>query len=329
MDWDWGLIWAWINTPWFTIGETDITMGRVLGLLFILVFVWWFAYALEMGLRRVHLRGGTHATGATGATVYTLARIIRYIVWIIGTVVGLNYLGFDLASLALVGGAIGVGIGLGLQSLFSNVVSGIIILLEKTLKIGDFVDLQSGVVGTVTEIGVRYTRVTTNDEVDVLVPNSEFVNGRVTNWTYGGAYRRMGIPFGVAYGSDKKLVEEAALAAAARVEGLLDEGDHRAHVLLRAFGESSLDFELGVWPGPALINKPGRVRSLCLWALEDELKARGIAIPNPQRDVYIRSLATGTGDSSLMVGSPTRDRRAWSPRCFARSHPAAPSCSPR
>jgi small-conductance mechanosensitive channel len=302
MEWDWERAWAWINVPWFSIGQTPITMSRMMGLVFILVFVWWFAVALETGLRRVHLRGGANVSGAT---VYAFARIVRYIVWIVGTIVGLNYLGFDLATFAIVGGAIGIGVGLGLQNLFSNVVSGIIILLEKTLKVGDFVDLQSGVVGTVTEIGVRYTRVTTNDEVDVLVPNSEFVNGRVTNWTYGGAYRRVGIPFGVAYGSDKKLVEEAALAAAAKVPGLLNDGEHKAHVFMRALGESSLDFELGVWVGPEVVKRPGRVRSMCLWALEDELTARGIEIPFPQRDVHMRSVASGSGASSLSRGNPT------------------------
>ena len=286
MDWDWTSLYAWLNVPWFTIGKTPITATRLFGLLFILFFVWWVASFVESSMRRVHLRG---TSTVSGSTIYTFARIVRYIVWIIGTIVGLNYLGFDLASFALVGGAIGVGIGLGLQNVFSNVVSGIIILLEKTLKVGDFVDLQSGVVGTVTEIGVRYTRVTTNDQVDVFVPNSEFVSGRVVNWTYGNTPRRFGIAFGVAYGCDKDAVREAGLAAAAGVKGLLNDGQHEADVRLRGFGESSLDFELGVWLGPDLISKPGLVRSMCLWALEDELKARGIEIPYPQRDLRIRS----------------------------------------
>jgi len=286
MEWDWSAIYDWVNTPWFSIGETDITAGRLAGLVFILVFVWWVAYMLETTVRRVHVRAGH---GVSSSTVYALARILRYMVWIIGTIVGLNYLGFDLASFAIIGGAIGVGIGLGLQNLFSNVVSGIIILLEKTLKVGDFVDLQQGLTGTVTEIGVRYTRVTTNDEVDVLVPNSEFVNARVTNWTFGGAYRRIGIPFSVAYGSDKELVREAGAAAAARVEGLIDDGSHHTHVLMRGLGESALDFELGIWLGPTLINRPGAARSACLWALEEELTKRGIEIPYPTREVRVRN----------------------------------------
>jgi small-conductance mechanosensitive channel len=198
-------------------------------------------------------------------------------------------LGFNLSSLAFLGGAIGLGIGFGLQNIFQNFISGIIILVEKTLKIGDFVDLQSGVRGTVTEIGMRYTRVTTNDAVDVLVPNSEFINGRVTNWTFNDRNRRVGVPFGVAYGSDKNQVREAGLAAAKRVEGLIIDDQHSVSVILRGFGESSLDFELRAWAGPTLVTHPGRTTSQLLWALEEELTQRGIEIPNPQRDIHIRS----------------------------------------
>ena len=289
MEWlssNWDLLYGWINTPWFTIGKTPITAARLVGLVVILVFVWWFAYAVEQGMRRMAVHGRTHVTDST---VYTFARMVRYLVWIVGTVVGLNYLGFNLASFAFIGGAVGVGIGFGLQNIFSNFISGIIILLEKTLKVGDFVDLQSGVMGTVTEIGVRYTRVTTNDAVDVLVPNSEFINGRVTNWTFGGAYRRMRVRFGVAYGSDKNLVREAGIAAAMGVAGTIVEADRKPDVWLVGFGESSLDFDLAVWVGPELIASPGHTNAKYMWALEEELRKRNIGIPFPQREVRIVS----------------------------------------
>jgi small-conductance mechanosensitive channel len=142
-----------------TVGDTDISVARVAGLFFILAFSWWFSTLLESALRHVALHGRHHAVSST---VYAFTRLVRYVVWIVGALVGLNHLGFSLASLAFLGGAIGVGIGFGLQNIFQNFISGIIILVEKTLKIGDFVDLQSGVRGTVTEIGMRYTRITTN-----------------------------------------------------------------------------------------------------------------------------------------------------------------------
>ena len=127
MDWD--SVWGWVNHPWVTLGETDLMLARLLGLVFILLFVWWFASVLERGLRRVALHG---RQGQTSSTVYAYTRLVRYLVWIVGALIGLNYLGFQLASLAFLGGAIGVGIGFGLQNIFSNFISGIIILVEKT-----------------------------------------------------------------------------------------------------------------------------------------------------------------------------------------------------
>ncbi len=287
MNWDWNTVYGWLNLPLITLGKTPITLTSIAGLVFILVFVWWFSAVIEKTLRNVALRGQY----VTPSTVYAFTRLIRYVVWIAGTVVGLTYLGFDLTSLAFLGGAIGLGIGFGLQNIFSNFISGIIILVEKTLKIGDFVDLQSGVRGTVTEISMRYTRITTNDSVDVLVPNSEFINGRVTNWTFGDRTRRLRVPFGVAYGSDKYAVREAGIAAANTVEGLIIDAAHPVSVLLRAFGDSSLNFELMVWVGPDLLSKPGGTASRLLWALEEELNSRNIEIPFPQRDIRIRSEA--------------------------------------
>jgi small-conductance mechanosensitive channel len=284
MDWD--TLWGWFNTPWFTVGDTGISLARVAGLFFILAFAWWFSSLLEKGLRRVALHGRHHPTTST---VYAFTRLVRYVVWIVGTLVGLNYLGFNLASLAFLGGAIGVGIGFGLQNIFQNFISGIIILVEKTLKIGDFVDLQSGVRGTVTEIGMRYTRITTNDSVDVLVPNSEFINGRVTNWTFNERSRRIRIPFGVAYGTDKDQVRDAGVAAAKRVKGTIVDDTHPADVRLVNFGDSSLDFEIMVWVGPDAIGRPGGTHARILWELETELTKRGIEIPFPQRDLRIRS----------------------------------------
>jgi small-conductance mechanosensitive channel len=194
-----------------------------------------------------------------------------------------------MTSFALFGGAVGVGIGFGLQNIFSNFISGIIILLERTLKVGDFVDLQSGVRGHVREIGMRFTRITTNDEVDILVPNAEFINGRVTNWTYENRLRRMRVPFGVAYGSDKAKVREAALRAAQRVKGTVLEAGREPDAWLVGFGDSSLNFELVVWVGPDLITRPGRTEAAYLWAIEDELRQAGIEIPFPQRDLHVRS----------------------------------------
>lgn len=278
---------AWATHPLISLGDIEVSMARIVGLLVIILSAWWIAYALEHTIRRVASRSTRLA--ASASSVYTWARVMRYVVWIFGTLIGLNYIGINLASFALVGGAIGVGIGFGLQTIFSNFISGLILLLEKTLKVGDFVDLESGVRGHVREIGLRYTRITTNDDVDIIVPNSEFINGRVVNWTFNNRLRRMRIPFGVAYGTDKLAVREAGLKAARRLECTFEDDSHRCDVWLIGMGESSLDFALAVWVGPDYVARPANTEARYLWAIHDELCAAGIEIPFPQRDLNVRS----------------------------------------
>lgn len=287
---------AWLNTPWFHLGGTPISAGRLFGLAVILSVVWWLASLLETAIRRIALRHG-HEGNTTVA--YTWARVLRYLVWIVGTLVGLNFIGIDLTSLAVLGGVIGVGIGFGLQNVVNNFVCGIIILLERTPKIGDFVDLQSGVQGRVESIGLRYTRVTTNDDVDIIVPNSEFISGRVTNWTFQNRFRRMHIPFGVAYGTEKDRVKTAGVRAALRVEGTVRDHGREPDVWLVGFGDNCLNFELVVWVGPGLISAPGRTEAAYLWAIDDELRSEGIDIPFPQRDLHMRS-----GTLNLRIDRP-------------------------
>lgn len=272
-------------TPWFSIADTQINLLRVLGLIIILLVIWRVGIVLEQTLTRIGRDQGKESSPGW----YALSRISRYAVWIIGLFIGLSYLGFNMASFAVIGGAIGVGVGFGLQNIISNFVSGIIILIEKIIKVDDFVDLQSGVMGRVTEINLRYTRITTSDLIDIIVPNSEFISGRVVNWTLGERARRLHIPFGVAYGVDKQRVKEAAIAAALSVSGIEHSPGREPDVWLVNFGESSLDFELVVWVGSESISSPGRTQAQFLWAIEDELRKRNIEIPFPQRDLHIRS----------------------------------------
>lgn len=276
-----------IDVSWFTLGDTPVNAKRVFGFVLILLLSWWVAIMIERSIQRMSSkRRGAHMSEHG---IYAMGRIVRYIIWIAGSIIGLHFIGFDMASLTLMGGALGVGIGFGLQNIFSNLISGVIILLEKTLKVGDFVDLQSGVMGRVTEINMRYTRITSNDAVDIIVPNSEFINGRVVNWTYGEQLRRVHIPFGVAYGTDKDQVKAAALAAARAVPFTNEDDQHHADVWLTSLGDSSLNFELVVWVGIEGVRSPGRVHAAYLWEIESQLRLAGIEIPFPQRDLNMRS----------------------------------------
>jgi len=271
--------------PWFEISGNEMNLFRALGLLIILLLVWRIGLLFEYSLTRL----GSDPDGKVNPGWYGLSRIGRYLVWIIGAALGMGYLGFNMTNFAVLGGMIGVGVGFGLQNIISNFVSGIIILVEKIIKVDDVVDLQSGIMGKVTEINLRYTRVTTTDLIDIIVPNSEFISGRVVNWTLGERVSRLHIPFGVAYGVDKNLVKEAAIAAAHRVAGTETTDERAPDAWLVNFGESSLDFELVVWVGAETIAAPGRTHALYLWAIDDELRKRNIEIPYPQRDLHIRS----------------------------------------
>lgn len=274
----------WMRTPFFNIGSTTIDVQNIVGLFFIIFAAWWVSARIENAIRRV---GARRSTG-TGS-IYAWARVVRYTIWVFATLIGLNAIGINLASFAVVGGAVGVGIGFGLQNIFSNFFSGVILLLEKTLKEGDFVDLQSGTRGHVREIGLRYTRITTNDDVDVIVPNSEFINGRVVNWTYGDSYRRIHVPFGVGYGSDKAIVKSAALKAADAVAATLHGDGRDPDVWLVELADSSLNFELVVWVGTAATTSPARTDALYKWAIHDALIEAGLEIPFPKRDLYLKT----------------------------------------
>jgi len=278
---------SWLSHPLFDLGGKEVSVGSLLLALAFVIGIWWFAGFLERSMHRLTGRYGDESWKT--ARIHMLSRLLRYGVWIVGTLVGLNYLGIDLTSIALLGSALAVGLGFGLQNVFSNFASGVIILLERSLKVGDFVDLQSGLRGHVREIAMRYTRISTNDSLDVLVPNSEFINGRVSNWTLDDSHRRMHIPFGVAYGTPKEKVREAGVAAAAQVEGIMEQGSMRTQVWLVGYGDSAMNFEIIVWANRKLTTHPASTHAKLMWALDDELLRLGIEIPFPQRDLNVRA----------------------------------------
>ena len=172
--------------------------------------------------------------------------------------------------------------------------------------------------GEVREVNIRNTVISTNDNIDIIVPNSEFVNGTVTDWTFRDAYRRLRIPFGVAYGTDKEL-GKAGLEAAASVEHTLT-GQPRwePQIWLVGFGDSSLNFELVVWLTPTAVKRPAAVNAAYCWTLETALRRHGIEIPFPQRDLHIRTAAPlridGAGRSGRSVqGEARRASRTVAP----------------
>jgi small-conductance mechanosensitive channel len=279
----------WFTEPFIRIGHTPISFAWLVQIAAIIVLAWWVAKKVEHGLQHLADRMVDKSDPGSSAGAYAFSRVARYFVWVFATIIGLSWLGFDLTNLAILGGAIGVGLGIGLQGFFGNLFAGVVILFERSVKVGDFVDLQSGVMGRVSEISMRYTRITTNDSVDMFVPNSELTGGRVINWSYGTQIRRIHVPFGVAYGSDKETVRDAGIAAARSVDGTIFDAGRVPEVWLTGFGDSSLNFELVVWVSRELLLSPSRTQAKYLWALETELAERGLQIPFPQRDIHLKT----------------------------------------
>jgi small-conductance mechanosensitive channel len=222
--------------------------------------------------------------------VYTIGRLSHYLIIFVGLMIGLSSVGVDFTNFALVAGALSIGIGFGLQSIVNNFVSGIIILFERSLKVGDYVELGTGVSGVVREINVRSTRINTNENVDVIVPNSNFISSDVINWTLQEHFVRFHVPFGVAYGVDKEHVREVVLEAAKRLPfGLTGVSGKDADVWLVKYGENRMEMELVVWVSASAVKRPATVKAKYLWAIDTALQRNDIPVPLPQRDLHLVS----------------------------------------
>jgi small-conductance mechanosensitive channel len=274
----------WLDSSLVRGGGFDLTVGALVAA--ILLFV--LCVLLSLLFRSLLRRYAQRYESVNPSSVYVVGRLLHYLLLLIGILLALNATGIPMARLTVFAGALGVGLGFGLQAIFNNFVCGVVLLFDRSLKVGDFVDLASGVHGRVRDIGIRATRITTNDDIDFVVPNSEFVNGRVVNWTVREGFRRLKVPFHVAYASDKDVVKQAALEASRAVGfTLTQEGDKAPQVRLAAFGDWAMQFELVVWLNAEATRRPGAATAAYNWALHDALLARDIRIPVPQRDVRL------------------------------------------
>jgi small-conductance mechanosensitive channel len=280
----------------FRIGQTPITVENALTSIAILVVAWLLARAvLWLVVHRFSARGSL----ALG-TRYAIGRILGYVIVFLGVTVALEALGVNLAALAVFGGALGIGLGIGLQDIAKNFVSGLIILLERPVQVGDRIEV-GDVTGDVVEIRARATVVRTNDDVHLIVPNSRFISDTVTNRSYGHHRVRYRIPVSVAYGTDPRKVRAALLDAAARSSSVLTEPP--PVVWFRQFGESSLDFDLLCWT-TSMLSQPSAFRSELNYLVHDALKEHRIEVPFPQRDLHIRSVRGLEGLSAAALPGP-------------------------
>jgi small-conductance mechanosensitive channel len=239
---------------------------------------------------------------------YALETAAEYVIIIAGLAVGLQSAGIDLSSLALVGGALGIGVGFGLQSIVSNFVSGLVLLFEGPVKVGDRVQV-ADLNGDVVKIGARSTWVRTNENIIVVMPNSEFITKPVVNWTATDRQVRFSLPVGVSYDCDPEEVRAVLLGVAGENPDILPIP--APDVVFVGFGDSSLNFELRVWT-VVQVQTPSILKSDLYFAVFRAFKEHGIEIPFPQRDLHLRTAPAllpnsgSKGQSSEISGAPVQ-----------------------
>lgn len=272
-----------LESPLFRYQSLTLSLWLVLQTLVILAA----AYVLSRFARRL-LRRNLFPRARIGEGVeHSISRTLHYVIMVLGVFVALDHAGLDLTALAAVGAVLMVGVGFGLQNVANNFISGLILLFERPVQVGDFIEA-GGTLGTVRAIRARSAIVETLDHIAIIVPNSVLVSETVTNWSHRDKRTRIHARVGVAYGSDTVLVRDSLLEVArAHAEVLSDPAPQ---VQFLAFGSYTYDFDLLVW-----IDDPPRqniVRSDLNFAIVDAFRAAGIHVPVPQRDLHVRSAAT-------------------------------------
>jgi small-conductance mechanosensitive channel len=216
---------------------------------------------------------------------FAVGRFATYLFFLGGLFIGVQSLGVNLDSLVIFGGALGVGVGLGLQNVVSNFVAGLILLVEQPIRIGDRIET-SGILGDVIRIAARSTWIRTNDNVVMIVPNNQFIENSVTNWTANDSNVRISLDVGVAYASDPTLVRTLLLKAADAHPKVLKEP--APDVIFTDYGDNSIDFKLRVWTSEHA-HTPAMLKSDLYFALFQTFSENGIELPFPQRDLHLRS----------------------------------------
>ena len=267
--------------PIARVGKSDISVFNLFQVLIFIVVVFFLAHAS----RRVLLNQILRQTPLDLGIQHAIATFTQYIVIAFGLLVGLQTAGIDLSALTILAGAVGVGVGLGLQNIANNFISGIIILFERPIKIGDRIEV-GAVNGDVVHIAARSTTVRTNDNIAIIIPNSSFISSNVINWSHGDSKVRFRVPVGVAYGSDVRLVERLLLEVAKENENVLENPP--AAVRFLEFGDSALEFELRVWSS-RLLHRKGLLISQLNFGIYEKFKQHQIEIPFPQRDLHFKA----------------------------------------
>lgn len=297
---------AFLDVPLITLGQSSVTIWNLIVAVSVLVLLGILTAKLN---RLIIYRVMSKSDIQLGVRV-AVASLVRYVVLAISLIVVLQFMGIDMTSLALLFGALGVGIGFGLQNITNNFVSGLIILLERPIKVGDRIEME-GVSGDVTNISMRATTIRTNDNISMIVPNSDFITSTVINWSHTDRNVRFNFPVSVSYKEDPERVRGLLLEVARENKGVLVSPP--PDVLFKEYADSAIVLNLRVWTRD-YIDRPGVLKSQLYYAIFRKFREQGVEIPYPQRDVHIRDLPAGTltgapaaRTATAPVGAPPTD----------------------
>lgn len=270
-----------MNLSLFHLGNSHLTLGLLLALIFSFTVL----FIVSEWVRKILVNKILSRYGLAVGTKQSIGTMVKYVLIIIGVFTILQTNGIDLSALGVLAGAIGVGIGFGLQNITNNFISGLIILFEQPIKVGDRIEV-GDVTGDVIKISGRSTMIVTNDNITIIVPNSQFIDSQVINWSHSDRMVRFNFPVGVSYKEDPQRVKQILLQVAADNPGVLKTPE--ADVLFEDYGDSSINFNLRIWTSE-YINKPKVLKSQLYYEIFKRFGEEGIEIPFPQRDLHLRS----------------------------------------
>ncbi len=269
----------WVNSPFLHIGQTPVTLGGVASAV-VVVMVAFFVSAF---VQKVLLVPVKQKLKLTSGMTYALSRFLHYGIVFLGVMMASQCVGLNFGSLAVVFGFLSVGIGFGLQNVTSNFISGLILLLEQPISVGDFISVE-GRMGRVAQINMRSSVIETPDNISIIVPNSRLIENHVINWSHTNPEVRIHNTIGVAYGSNVELVKKSLLEAADTVPGILKRPE--ARVRLISFGDSALEFDLLSWTNDP--ENQFHLQSELNYKIEAVFRRETIEIPFPQQDVHLQ-----------------------------------------
>ncbi|MEE4178041.1 MAG: mechanosensitive ion channel domain-containing protein [Bacteroides sp.] len=279
-----------LQEPLFSLGKSTFTLSTILYLIISIYLLFFLTAKLKKLLADKILAKYNVDIGIRQA----ISTILRYVIVTLGLIIIIQTAGIDMSFVTVLAGALGVGIGFGLQNITNNFVSGIVILVERPVKIADRIEVitQSGerISGDVIDISARATTILTNDNIAIIVPNSNLITSAVINWSYNDKRVRFNFIVPVHYSENPELVKKVLLEVARENDGILKTPI--PDVLLDEFGDSSINYILRVWTS-RYIQKPGVLRSQLYYAIVKKFRENNITIPYPQMDLYLKEVPDG------------------------------------